>query len=111
MEIIKMENRIGIVDGLEENEKVEVVMEPSGERLHIRLLSWGEGVGWYPQKTIALDHSELEAFQGLLNQAKLRSKIRRQTKTKLEGKVIPFPLHRRTRDAGYSEAGKKCNAV
>lgn len=57
-----------------------------GQRIELRRLSWGEGVGWYRQQTLRLDAAEAEGlFQALRGKWRDRS-------TRPAGKVIPFPV-------------------
>jgi hypothetical protein len=56
-----------------------------GQRIELRRLSWGQGVGWYRRHTLRLDAAEAE---GLLQA--LRGKWRGRS-TDPAGKVIAFP--------------------
>lgn len=92
-----MEQVIGVLDGKNESEKVEVMLNSEkGEtgRLHLRLLSWGEGIGWYPQKTIELDCRNLAALQTLCKKAEAHLKSERRRTPRSSGKIIPFPANR-----------------
>ena len=56
-----------------------------GQRIELRRLSWGDGVGWYRQQTLRLDAAEAKGlFQALRGKWHDRS-------TRPAGKVIPFP--------------------
>jgi hypothetical protein len=60
---------VGAIHGRTRQEQLEVVLQQDGEgRWGLTLIaqSWGEGIGWYPQKTIALDASQIEPLQRLL---------------------------------------------
>lgn len=90
-----MESVIGILEGRNESEKVEVHLTHAGsseERLDLRLLSWGEGIGWYPQKTIALNCGEIEALQTVLKRAKALIRTNNRQKSNTGGELVPFPL-------------------
>ena len=90
-----MECVIGILEGRNETEKVEVHLTREGsteEKLDLRLLSWGEGIGWYPQKTLALDCREIDALQTILNRAKALIKTKNRQKPRARGELVPFPL-------------------
>jgi len=93
-----MESVIGILEGRNESEKVEVHLVQRGsaeERLDLRLLSWGEGIGWYPQKTIALNSGEIDALQTILKRAKALIQTNNRENSKSLGELVPFP--RRTK--------------
>lgn len=93
-----MECVIGILEGRNKTEKVEVHLTQEGStegRIHIRLFSWGEGIGWYPQKTIVLDCREINALQTTLNRVKALIKTRKRQKQRAQGKLIPFPPRRK----------------
>ncbi|MGH8056841.1 MAG: hypothetical protein ACREOH_06330 [Candidatus Entotheonellia bacterium] len=64
---------LGLVNGRGEHEKVEVVLSQAEDgtcEVKLILQSWGEGIGWYPQKTIALDLSQIGPLQRALGMAK-----------------------------------------
>ncbi len=89
-----MESIIGILEGKDTSEKVEVLLardEESSDQLQFRLLSWGEGIGWYPQKTITLDCQEIGALRTILNRANAITKANQRHKPCSKGKVVPFP--------------------
>lgn len=92
-----MERVIGVIDGKDETEKVEVLLdceEKETAQIHLRLLSWGEGVGWYPQKTINFDCRHLGALQTICKKAEALLKTQRRRVPRPLGKVNPFPLNR-----------------
>lgn len=65
------EMSLGVVDGRGRAEKLEVIcrQQPSGAvELELRLLAWGEGVGWYSQRTIPLP-SDPRDLRALLRRA------------------------------------------
>lgn len=54
------------------NEQTLVVLinDPAtGSRISLRQQSWGEGVGWFTQKTIDLDSEQVRQFRGILGTA------------------------------------------
>ena len=59
------------------------------QKIELRRLSWGEGVGWYRQQTLQLDVTEAETLLLALrgNRSKWAPRLARP-----QGKVIPFPL-------------------
>jgi len=90
-----MESVIGILEGRSETEKIEVHLRQEGnaeERLDLRLLFWGEGIGWYPQKTIALDCREIDALQTILKRVKALMLTKNRKKMRVRGALVPFPL-------------------
>ncbi|MEO2054426.1 MAG: hypothetical protein ABGX83_03855 [Nitrospira sp.] len=92
-----MEQVIGVLDGKNQSEKVEILLNSEkGEAgyLHLRLLSWGEGIGWYPQKTIELDCRNLAGLQTLFKKAEACFKSGRRKTARSSGKIIPFPTNR-----------------
>jgi len=88
-----MSSVIGVIDGSDEREKIEVLMvrEEPEAKIHLRSLSWGEGIGWYPQKTLILNCKEVGKLQMLLNQIQAIVKTEPQKKACSRGKIIPFP--------------------
>ena len=83
---------IGVIPGRQQEEKLELLarLTPTGAvEIEFRLLAWGEGVGWYPQRTLPLP-ADFVLVRALLRRAERLS--RRQT---LHGKggasVLPFP--------------------
>ncbi|MFQ5580137.1 MAG: hypothetical protein ACE5FZ_05945 [Nitrospiria bacterium] len=92
-----MEQVIGVLSGDSESEKLEVFLnseEGDAGRLHIRLLSWGEGIGWYSQKTIELDCRNLANLQTLCKKAEAHLRTERRKTPRSSGKVISFPTNR-----------------
>ena len=60
---------VGAIHSRTRQEQLEVVLQQDGEgRWGLTLIAqgWGEGIGWYPQKTIALDASQIEPLQRML---------------------------------------------
>lgn len=92
-----MERIIGILEGEDQAKRIEVLLDPEQGKtgqLHFRLLSWGEGVGWYPQKTIELDCRQMNDLQTILKRAEGRLRKQEQKGPRSMGKIIPFPLNR-----------------
>jgi hypothetical protein len=80
---------LGQLEGENEQEKVELVLHHTAEgsaTLEVRSLRWGPGIGWYVQKTIALDPAQVHRLDHLLRRSSI---VRRKQGT--GGKVIPFP--------------------
>lgn len=94
---LAMERIIGILEGEDQTKKIEVLLNPeqgkSGQ-LHFRLLSWGEGIGWYPQKTIELDCGQLNLLQPILKRAERLLRKQEQKEPRSMGRIIPFPMNR-----------------
>src|SRR5574341_806070 len=67
------EYSLGVVNGQREHEKVEVVLSRGEDgtcEVKLILQSWGEGIGWYPQKTIPFLPSQIDPLQRALEKAK-----------------------------------------
>ncbi len=92
-----MESIVGVLEGRDGTEKVEVLLnheEGCIGQIHFRLLSWGEGIGWYPQKTVELDCRQIGALQTVLKRTEALFQKQRQRAPKSTGKIILFPLNR-----------------
>jgi len=90
-----MEKLIGVLEGRDRTEKVEVLLnrgQGSEGALSLRLFSWGEGIGWYPQKAIRLDSRQLRTLQTLLKKMDLLLQPEGKGGMKIRGKILPFPL-------------------
>jgi hypothetical protein len=84
---------VGAVHGRTPQEQLEVVLQQDGEgRWGLTLIaqSWGEGIGWYPQKTIALDASQIEPLQRMLAIAQGVTR-RGQSRRDRHRESSPFP--------------------
>jgi hypothetical protein len=84
---------IGAIPGHTPREQLEVVLQQDGEgRWGLTLVaqSWGEGIGWYPQKTIALDSSQIEPLQRMLAVVQGASR-RAQSRRDRDSDIPPFP--------------------
>jgi hypothetical protein len=83
---------VGAIHGRTPQEQLEVVLQQDGEgRWGLTLIAqgWGEGIGWYPQKTIALDASQIEPLQRIL--AIVQGVTRRaQSRRARDGERPPF---------------------
>lgn len=56
--------------------RLEVALLPSGgkSKIELRLLGWGEGIGWYVQKHFQLDPPQIRALRGILGRGEGRMK-------------------------------------
>lgn len=54
--------------------EVALVASQGKTRVELRLLGWGEGIGWYVQKRIQLDPLQIRALRGILGRGKGRMK-------------------------------------
>ena len=54
--------------------EVALVASRGKTRLELRLLGWGEGIGWYVQKSIQLDPLQIRALRGILGRVEGRVK-------------------------------------
>lgn len=92
-----MESIIGVLEGRDGAEKVEVWLDPEeGEtgQVYLRLVSWGEGIGWYPQKTIELDCRQLGALHTILKRGEALCETQKRRVPRSVGKILPFHLSR-----------------
>jgi hypothetical protein len=62
---------------------------PEHTRVELRYLSWGNGVGWYRQHTLKLDHAAVRTLGRLLHQVQHR--LDHSLTPESDHKVIPFP--------------------
>jgi hypothetical protein len=87
---------LGVLDGDTQDEKFEVVLCPqkSGRAtVELRRVCWGEGVGWYVQRTMPLP-GELTGLRALLRRAqRLGSSAGHGTRKGAGAKVfrLPYP--------------------
>lgn len=60
----------------DETTRLEVVLVASGgnTRIDLRLLGWGEGIGWYVQRRIQLDTLQIRALKTMLGRGASRVK-------------------------------------
>jgi predicted nucleic acid-binding Zn ribbon protein len=93
---------VGAIPGRTPQEQLEVVLQQDGEgRWGLTLIAqgWGEGLGWYPQKTIALDASQIEPLQRML--AIVQGVTRRaQSRRDRDGERPQFPAPPSGEDRG-----------
>jgi hypothetical protein len=83
----KRQKVLARLEGENVEEKIEVIArEDNPPFLEIRSLRWGRGIGWYVQKTIPLDPTQVKMLTHVLR----RSAIMSGTKNS-KGNVIPFP--------------------
>ena len=82
---------VGVLSG-NDDQKIEIVIKEDERNFDIRLLGYGEGIGWYVQKTIPVPIDQASAL------AKVFSKIHNASEKELirhedvlmEGKVVRF---------------------
>ncbi len=87
------ETSLGVVDGRDDAEKLEIIRrrEPSGAvQLELRLLAWGEGVGWYAQRTIPLP-ADARPLLALLRRAERASCHGREAGPRCAVVALPAP--------------------
>jgi len=92
MSAIKQPKFLAQLDGESTKEKIELVLRHTGERgpaLEVRSLRWGQGVGWYTQKTIVLDPGQVMRLASLLRRAALTGQTRTGGR-----KILTFPTKR-----------------
>lgn len=86
---------IGSIGGDENEHVIEVVAveEDGRNRYEIRLLSFGEGIGWYVQKTLPLDSNQAKALGRILSKTdtNIERKPIRQEEIPTSRRVIGFP--------------------
>jgi hypothetical protein len=85
---------LGSIYGEDNDQIIEVVVKEDEDRFEIRLLSYGEGLGWYVQKTLPLDASQANALVKILSKTHNTSekKLIRHDDITTFGKVIRLPL-------------------
>jgi hypothetical protein len=86
---------IGVLEGKNGSEKLEVLVDPdrkNGGQIHLRLLSWGEGIGWYPQKTVEIDCRQIDALQSYLGYAEALLKQDRAKEARQADPILSFSL-------------------
>jgi hypothetical protein len=87
MSVSKQQKVLARLEGENVEEKIEIIaLEEASPRLEIRSLRWGRGIGWYVQKTIMLDPTQVKMLTHVLR----RSAVMSATKNS-KGNVIPFP--------------------
>ena len=89
---IKQPKVLAQLDGENAKEKIELVlrhMEEGSTALEVRSLSWGQGIGWYTQKTIVLDPGQVRRLASLLRRTALTSQTRTGGR-----KILTFPTKR-----------------
>ena len=87
---------LGVIDGRHEGEKLELVCrdrEPGTVEVELRLLAWGEGIGWYVQRTLPLP-PELAGLRVLLRRAE-RLARGRGAGSEAGARILPFPRVRK----------------
>jgi hypothetical protein len=98
MGIVSSEVLVQSIKGERDDQIIEVVVveEDQNIRYEIRLLSFGEGIGWYVQKNLPLDPIQARALaETLLRKTNSFAKEPiREEKIRGEGTVINFPKSR-----------------
>ncbi|MGH7807319.1 MAG: hypothetical protein ACRENT_04430 [Thermodesulfobacteriota bacterium] len=89
---------LGSISGNEHDQIIEVVaIEEKGQsRYEIRLLSFGEGIGWFVQKTLPLDSTQAKALANVLSRtdASFETKLIKQDELPTSKKVINLPFYK-----------------
>ena len=85
---------LGSIYGEDNDQIIEVVVKEGENRFEIRLLSYGEGLGWYVQKTLPIDSNQAEALVTILSKTNnpTEKKLIRHDDISTFGKVIRLPL-------------------
>jgi hypothetical protein len=87
---------LGVLDGETQDEKFEVVLRRQEQRppsIELRLVRWGEGVGWYVQRTTPLP-ADLCGLRGLLRRAQrihASESPQARPQANARGRVIALP--------------------
>ena len=85
----KEQKVLGRLEGENVEEKIEVIARSENPPvLEIRSLRWGRGIGWYVQKTIALNATQAKTLM-----CALRGSVVMSAKKTGKGNVIQFPLN------------------
>jgi hypothetical protein len=85
---------LGCISGENNEQVVEIVVKEDTNRFEIRLLNYGQGLGWYVQKTIPIDSNQIEALIKILSKTNnsAEKKIIRNDDISTFGKVIKLSL-------------------
>ncbi len=85
---------LGSIHGEDNDQIIEVIVKESEDRFEIRLLSYGEGLGWYVQKTLPIDSIQANELVKILSKTHdtKEKKLIRHDDISTYGKVIRFPL-------------------
>lgn len=100
------ERTLGVTGGRAPAEKLELICRESASgtvEIELRLLAWGEGVGWYPQRTLPLP-GNLAQLRTLLRRAEAVS--RRGAARGTGARLLHFPLP----DAGAAGLARPASA-
>lgn len=84
---------LGVIDGRQVGEKLELICrenESGSAEVELRLLAWGEGIGWYAQRTLPLP-PELAGLRVLLRRAERLTRAR-GIGSEAGARILPFPL-------------------
>lgn len=86
---------LAVLEGRDETEKLEILLDRKQEKsgqIYLRILSWGEGIGWYPQKTVEINGRQIAALQSHLQYADALLKQSRVKETKQAAPIRPFSI-------------------
>ncbi len=87
---------LGSIGGTDHDHIIEVVIieEEGKDRYEIRLLSFGEGIGWFVQKTLPLDFGQAKALALVLSKTdrSYETKLIKQEEIPISKKVINFQV-------------------
>ncbi len=86
---IKQPKVLAQPDGEHTKEKIDLVLRHTEEgsmALEVRSLRWGQGIGWYTQKTIVLNPGQVRRLASLLRRAALTGQTRTGGR-----KILTFP--------------------
>jgi hypothetical protein len=97
-------------------ERIEVELDETNQldlKLKLRQQSWAEGMGWFTQKTVAINPEDVPELLRQLEQAQVNVKLTRsqahhrpstpEPEAPAETKIIKFPVHRTVRKAEPAE--------
>ncbi len=88
-----MDQIVGVLDGRHGDEKLELLVRETAAgavEIELRLLAWGKGIGWYPQRTLPLP-ADLVLLRALLRRAESLS--RRGTRQDRGTRIVALPAH------------------
>ncbi len=81
---------LGLLEGDHSDEKIEIVLieEAGRSGIEMRRMTWGKGIGWYPQKRFFIPIDQIPAVQQMLHQAEPLPRSRRKIKRAVGGRVL-----------------------
>jgi len=83
---------LGVVDGEQEDQKLELrcrETETGTVEVELRLLAWGEGIGWYSQRSLPLP-ADLAGLRVLLRRAERHTRAR-GSERQAGARIVAFP--------------------